>query len=72
MSKIRNISSDARHIGYGLPAARKVEPDQVIEVPSNVEENYITTHDGDKAVPSDVWAPVSEAHRKAVHKENPE
>lgn len=40
MAKFRNVSADERRVGYGLPRPRIVKPDELLEVPDELIENY--------------------------------
>ena len=58
--KIRNVSSDARFIGYGLRVGVWVEPVDTVDVPDDVADNY------DQPT---IWAvvPDTPAPPKAAH-----
>ncbi len=40
MAKIRNVSDEARVVGYGIPYRRTVQPDEVFEVDDAAAESY--------------------------------
>ena len=57
MAKIRNVSSDARYIGYGVTHNVWVEPDETVDVHDDALEGY--------TIQTEIWAAVPDVAVKS-------
>ena len=60
MAKFKNITTDTRYVFFGLPGARAVEPDGVVDVADDAAEAY--------ADQAEIWAADDSASQAEADK----